>query len=117
MVVCALLGAKFPSMMALEQGVSVYGGLVGGGVAAFALLMANLFFDPIHNFEMSESTSRLFPLRVGTLAFFVTITAVTAYLYTHFGWLLILVRIAVIIGAISVFAALVMAWKKGGSDV
>ena len=56
-------------------------------------------------------------MRVATLALFVAITAVTAFLYTQFGWLLILVRFAVVVGAISVFAGLVMTSEQGEGNV
>lgn len=117
MAVCTLLGAKFPSMMSSNGEVSVYGGLAGGCIAGFAIFMMGLFSEPARNIEVTESATRLLPLQAATMAFMATITAFTVYLYTQFSWLLVLIRITTIVGAISVFAGVVMAWKKGKRDV
>lgn len=113
-IVCALFSAKIPSLIYHEESISLYGGLLGAAAAVFAIFMANLFANPASNFESEESNWHLFPMRVATMALAIAMMGFTLFLYIEFQWILIIVRISVVVGAVAVFAGAIMAWGKSG---
>jgi hypothetical protein len=113
-LVIGLISARVPSFSEPQPSFSWVGLFVGFALVAAAFLLSRLFVPSASRAPTGTPTQRIF-LNAALILFLVTLVLFVAILYTTWAWPLVLIRVTVICGALSVFSGVAVTWfgKKG----
>ena len=114
-VIIGLISARIPSLSGAEPSFSWAGLFAGVALVVAAFMLSRLFAGSVAKSKPGTPTQRLF-LNIALVSFLIALVLLVAILYTPWAWPRILLAVAVVCGALSVFAGLtsIVFGQRGG---